>query len=77
MQEQDKQTLWFPNGCKAGDVVYDIDNNPYSVGRLANHGIGVNIREVTPITAEEAEAYIKAGGNKIISVNPKKGYIAG
>lgn len=38
------KTLWFPDGVKNGDVVYDNDGNPFAVGQSLMGG-AANIRE--------------------------------
>jgi hypothetical protein len=60
-----KASLWFPDGVRKGDVVYDLDSNPFLIREAVT--TGANIRNIEPITKDQADAHIRAGAQRIIS----------
>ena len=59
-------TLWLPDGYSTGTIVYNTDNVPFEAGPLAAK-TGANIRNITEVTKEYAEARIRAGAQKLVA----------
>lgn len=60
-----ENTLWFPDGVEKGAIVYDLDGNPYAVGKRVMDG--TNIRAIEKIEKVVAEAMKKSGAQVVVS----------
>ncbi len=62
----EQNTLWLPEGFGKGTIIYDLDNNPYEAGERIMDGL-TNIRKITAVPKDYAEARIAQGADKMVS----------
>ena len=61
------ETLWLPDSYGKGTIIYDKQNNPYEAVKNITEG-SVGIYEIVPVEKEYAEARIKQGAKKLVSL---------